>query len=170
MSFRSVFGRLGIVKNFICLKYGTAINTSLNKVPVVTGISESNFVRQYSANTTPIPIVSYDEIKKLPKQPNKLLIDVREPKELQETGQIPTSINIPLGQVATELSPMVDAGTFKAKYGRDRPNKDTEIIFHCKIGKRSNSAAEIARSLGYTNTKNYLGSWTEWAEKEGLPK
>lgn len=51
----------------------------------------------YSTVETPInvPIVSYEEIKDLPNHPAKILIDVREPNELQETGIIPTSINIP---------------------------------------------------------------------------
>ncbi|XP_013110580.1 rhodanese domain-containing protein CG4456 [Stomoxys calcitrans] len=174
MSCKSLLSRLTIVRNLSFLKYGSAINSSTNLLanttPVISHKYQTNFAKQYSSNANTIPIVSYEEIKQLPKQPKKLLIDVREPKELQETGQIPTSINIPLGKVAAELAPNVDAGAFKAKYGRDLPQKDTEIIFHCKIGKRSLSAAEIAKSLGYTNTKNYLGSWTEWAEKEGLPK
>lgn len=46
--------------------------------------------------STKLPeIVSYEEIKNLPKRPEALLIDVREPKELVETGVVPTSINIP---------------------------------------------------------------------------
>lgn len=40
-------------------------------------------------------IATYDEVKELPKHPEKILIDVREPNELKETGVIPTSINIP---------------------------------------------------------------------------
>lgn len=40
-------------------------------------------------------LADYEEVKDLPNHPEKLLIDVREPKEIQETGQIPTSINIP---------------------------------------------------------------------------
>lgn len=42
-----------------------------------------------------VEIATYDEVKDLPNHPEKVLIDVREPNELQETGQIPTSINIP---------------------------------------------------------------------------
>lgn len=42
-----------------------------------------------------IQIATYEEIKELPKHPEKLLIDVREPHELENTGRIPTSINIP---------------------------------------------------------------------------
>lgn len=48
--------------------------------------------------TTPeamVEIATYEEVKDLPNHPEKVLIDVREPSELQETGQIPTSINIP---------------------------------------------------------------------------
>lgn len=40
-------------------------------------------------------IAAYEEVKDLPNHPEKLLIDVREPSELIETGKIPTSINIP---------------------------------------------------------------------------
>jgi rhodanese-related sulfurtransferase len=38
---------------------------------------------------------TYEQVKDLPNHPEKLLIDVREPNELVETGVIPTSINIP---------------------------------------------------------------------------
>lgn len=44
---------------------------------------------------TMVEIATYEEVKDLPNHPEKVLIDVREPSELQETGQIPTSINIP---------------------------------------------------------------------------
>lgn len=48
-----------------------------------------------AADTKMVEIATYEEVKDLPNHPEKVLIDVREPNELQETGQIPTSINIP---------------------------------------------------------------------------
>lgn len=54
--------------------------------------------RAYCSEVPPpaiIPVVLYDEIKDLPNHPEKLLVDVREPNEVAETGRIPTSINIP---------------------------------------------------------------------------
>lgn len=39
--------------------------------------------------------VFYDEIKDLPNHPDVLLIDIRELYEIEATGQIPTSLNIP---------------------------------------------------------------------------
>lgn len=61
-------------------------------------IGISNIMGQpYSTGSTQIvvPIVGIEEIEDLPNHPEKTLIDVREPHELQETGTIPTSINIP---------------------------------------------------------------------------
>lgn len=40
-------------------------------------------------------IATYEEVLDLPNHPEKLLIDVRNPDELADTGKIPTSINIP---------------------------------------------------------------------------
>lgn len=42
-----------------------------------------------------IPIATYDDIMDLRNHPETLLVDVREPKELREMGEIPNSINIP---------------------------------------------------------------------------
>ncbi|XP_023305339.2 rhodanese domain-containing protein CG4456-like [Lucilia cuprina] len=117
-----------------------------------------------------IEIAYYEEIKDLPNHPEKLLIDVRTPEELVQTGKIPTSINIPLSVLEQELSLNVKAEDFKQKYGRDKPAADMQLIFTCRSGRRAQQAAEIAVQLGYTNVKNYKGSWLDWAEHEGLPK
>ncbi|KAG4068435.1 hypothetical protein HA402_007955 [Bradysia odoriphaga] len=109
--------------------------------------------------------VTYEEIKDLPNHPEKLLIDVRNVDEVQATGQIPTSINIPLPNVKEELE--LSAEDFKSKYGRNK-SLENEIIFHCYAGRRAANASAVAEGLGFTNSKSYPGSWTEWALKEGL--
>lgn len=57
---------------------------------------------------------------------------------------------------------------FKARFGRDKPQNDAEIIFSCKLGGRATKASEVAQSLGFENTKVYQGSWTEWAAQKNL--
>lgn len=42
-----------------------------------------------------IPTVTYEYVKTLKNENNVLLIDVREPLELKESGTLPGSINIP---------------------------------------------------------------------------
>jgi 3-mercaptopyruvate sulfurtransferase SseA len=47
--------------------------------------------------------VAADDIDKLLADGKVLLLDVREPKELEELGTIPDSVNIPLGQLEKRL-------------------------------------------------------------------
>ncbi|KAK5649608.1 hypothetical protein RI129_000637 [Pyrocoelia pectoralis] len=100
------------------------------------------------------------------RSPNKsvLLIDVREPSELKETGVLPASINIPLGELENALKNMNNK-EFHLKYGRTKPELQTPIIFSCKSGKRSEIAAKTATTLGYKDVGNYTGGWSDWEEK-----
>ncbi|EAT42597.1 AAEL005890-PA [Aedes aegypti] len=113
-------------------------------------------------------VATYDEIVDLPNHPEVLLIDVRRPDELAGTGTIPTSINIPLDIVEEELK--LAPKQFESKYGRPKPAYDSPIIFSCRSGIRAGNAAYIADTLGFTNVKNYVGSWLDYAEKNGLPQ
>lgn len=110
-------------------------------------------------------IASYEEVKALPRHPEKILIDVREPDELAATGIIPSSINIPCKSLKVTMIVQfiyfnISAKTledtlklsreeFFEKFGRDKPKVDTEIIFHCKGGGRAGKATELAISLGF---------------------
>ncbi|KPJ08854.1 Uncharacterized protein C4H3.07c [Papilio machaon] len=109
-------------------------------------------------------IVDYDYVKNATSNKNILIVDVREPDEIKEHGKIPNSINIPLGNVTTALNSLSEK-EFEQMYGQKKPSEDKEIIFYCMIGKRSGMAQQNAISIGYKNTKNYLGSWTDWASK-----
>lgn len=42
-----------------------------------------------------VQVVDYDYVKAMASEPEKCLIDVRNPDELVEVGKIPHSINIP---------------------------------------------------------------------------
>lgn len=46
---------------------------------------------------------------------------------------------------ALKLSP----DEFKAKFGRDKPRPENEVIFHCKMGGRAGRASLLAESLGF---------------------
>ncbi len=72
-------------------------------------------------------------------------------------------LTVPTLEQALKLS---DA-QFKQKFGRDKPNFDNEVVFHCKMGGRAGKAAEAALGLGYKNVKNYKGSFTDWLAREG---
>ncbi len=46
---------------------------------------------------------------------------------------------------------------------------DREIVAHCQTGIRSSYATLVLMGLGYGRTKNYDGSWIEWANNPTLP-
>ena len=67
-----------------------------------------------------------------------LIIDVRTPQEIQQTGKLPGSINIPLDSLE-----YVVPTTY--------PNRTANILIYCRKGIRSNKATNKLRSLGYKN-------------------
>lgn len=116
----------------------------------------------------PKKIVTYEELLEVIKTPSKYLIDVRNPDEIKETGKIPSSINIPLPVLGEVLSPSMSNEDFTQQYQRPKPTSSDELIFTCQSGRRATSALETALKLGYPNSKNYTGSWKEWASRQNL--
>lgn len=76
------------------------------------------------------------------------LVDVREPHEY-EIVNLGAKL-IPLRKLPEHVQEL-------------DPNR--EIVVHCKVGERSERAAEFLRSVGFKNVKNLVGGIREWAEK-----
>ncbi|MFA9516183.1 sulfurtransferase [Halopenitus sp. H-Gu1] len=112
------------------------------------------------------------------------LVDVRSPEEysgeilappgLQETaqrgGHIPGAKNISWAAVTN------DDGTFKTRdelealYADEDIHGDETTIAYCRIGERSSVAwFALHELLGYEDTINYDGSWTEWGNLVDAP-
>ncbi|KAK9737837.1 Rhodanese-like domain [Popillia japonica] len=109
-----------------------------------------------SANT-----VDWMQVNKLKDDKEVLLVDVRDPKEIEETGLIPGAINIPLNTLENALK-NVTPEEFLTRYNREKPEMDTALIFSCRSGNRAGRALTIASNLGYKNVKNYTGGWLDW--------
>ncbi|XP_074043334.1 thiosulfate sulfurtransferase/rhodanese-like domain-containing protein 3 isoform X1 [Macrotis lagotis] len=108
--------------------------------------------------------VTYKELKNLLHSKSTLLIDVREPWEILEHGQIPGFFNIPLGEIDQALQ--MNSEDFKEKYNQDMPSKSDNLIFSCLAGVRSKKALTTALSLGYKSARHYPGGWKEWESYE----
>ncbi len=81
--------------------------------------------------------------------PSLLLLDVREPHELQISA-LPRALNIPLGQLASRLSELDSA---------------REMVVFCKAGTRSARALELLVSAGFKKVKNLKGGINAWARE-----
>lgn len=73
--------------------------------------------------------------------PDIIVIDVRTPDEIAETGAIENSINIDF-----------KASDFKEKVSA--LDKDKEYILFCKSGNRSGQASKIMAEMGFSNVNN----------------
>jgi thiosulfate/3-mercaptopyruvate sulfurtransferase len=113
------------------------------------------------------------------------LVDVRSPQEYSgelmappgyeqegasRTGHIPGAQSIPWAQAVR------DDGTFKSPdelrelYTGKGVTPDKEVRAYCRIGERSAHTWFVLRELlGYSNVKNYDGSWTEWGNLVDVP-
>ncbi|CZR46490.1 uncharacterized protein FPRO_11939 [Fusarium proliferatum ET1] len=96
---------------------------------------------------------------------NVVLIDVREPVELFETGKIPGAINIPITSAAQSFH--ISDEDFEDMYGFQRPAKNKELVFYCKAGVRARAAAQLAHYAGWDKIGDYAGSWLDWEAQQG---
>lgn len=78
-----------------------------------------------------------------------LLIDVREPHENQ-TGAIPGSVLLPLGELLTEN-------------GRARIDPDVPVVVYCHSGARSDRAAETLTRAGHHDVRSLVGGYESWS-------
>jgi rhodanese-related sulfurtransferase len=112
---------------------------------------------------TPLPQISQHILSPSPK---RILIDTREPAELQTTGAIPGALNVPITSSPDAF--FISSEEFEDRFGFERPGKDKEVVFYCKSGVRSRAAAELAKAAGWTEVGEYPGSWMDWEGRGGV--
>ncbi len=78
-----------------------------------------------------------------------VLIDVRRPEEVMETGMIEGATHVALE-------------TFVADHSLWPESKDANIVIYCKSGTRGAYAMSILRTYGYTNVRNLAGGIVGW--------
>ncbi|HEV2890730.1 MAG TPA: sulfurtransferase [Frankiaceae bacterium] len=101
----------------------------------------------------------------------KLLAPAHLPQEQsQRAGHIPTAVNVPWSQAANEDGTFKSDDELRALYEGKGVGADQPTIAYCRIGERSSHTWFVLRELlGYTNVKNYDGSWTEYGSLVGVP-
>lgn len=95
-------------------------------------------------------ILGQDLWKKIQNGENPFILDIREPFEVTETGKIPNSILLPMGDISEES--LHNAGI----------TRETEFYLICRSGNRTWYACEALRSAGYQNVWSVKGGIQEW--------
>ncbi len=117
---------------------------------------------------------------------NGQLVDVRSPGEFagdllhipgypQEGavrgGHIPGASSCPWSRAANDDDTFKDAAQLRAIYNDELGlDSSAPTIAYCRIGERSSHTWFVLTNLlGFSDVRNYDGSWTEWGNSVGLP-
>ena len=105
-----------------------------------------------------IPQINVQELKRrIDAHEDVFVLDVREPHE---------------AQIVNIGAPLIPLGELPKRLDELAPQKDREIVVHCKSGGRSQKAALILKNAGFPNVENLAGGILAWADKidPTLPK
>jgi rhodanese-related sulfurtransferase len=113
----------------------------------VTQPTAQPVVNEQTNQTLPrdIDVATVEELRN---HDDVVVLDVREDWEY-ETGHIPETTWIPLGELPARLTELP---------------KDKTVVVVCHSGGRSDQATEILRQQGFDNAHNMLGGMVAWSQ------
>jgi thiosulfate/3-mercaptopyruvate sulfurtransferase len=92
------------------------------------------------------------------------------PETCQRGGHMPGAFNVPWGKNVNEDGTFKTVHDLRALYESLGITPDNTVVAYCRIGERSSLTWFVLKYLlGYTNVKNYDGSWTEWGNLVNAP-
>ena len=103
-----------------------------------------------------VPRLSFEEANNIISRVDTLIIDVREPAEIEATGLIKNAVNIPKSIIDTNF----DHSLIKNHLN---DNEDITILVYCAVGIRSAFVGHFLLKQGYKTVFN-LGGYAEWVE------
>ena len=113
--------------------------------------------------------VEREEVARRLGEEDYVVLDVRSAREY--TGEVAAPCDPRPGRIpGARHFDLQELLAFSPEQIRERlgPPKALELVTYCHSGSRSELAAQILRSLGYS-ASNYRGSWHEWSRDESLP-
>jgi rhodanese-related sulfurtransferase len=105
-----------------------------------------------------------DAQQKMQGDSNAVLVDVREPSDLNPLGIIPGALNIPLGVLPLRADQELPERLREAKL----QDRDAQVITTCGGGGQAALAAKLLKDMGFNKIAMIDGGTTGWKDA-GLP-
>ncbi len=93
--------------------------------------------------------------------PHVVLVDLRDPRELERDGRVPGAFHCPRGMLEFWIDP--DSPYHKAVFAQDK-----RFVFFCGGGLRSALATKAAQDMGLAPVAHVIGGFAAW-QKAGGP-
>ena len=108
-----------------------------------------------------IETLSRDEVWRLAEAGEALVVDIRDPRELEREGRFPGAMHAPRGMLEFWFDPA-------SPYHKEAFATDKKIILFCAGAWRSALAAKALRDMGGENIAEMDGGFGAW-KKDGRP-
>lgn len=132
---------------------------------------------KFAFNPSMETVATYSSVLDAIDDPECVIIDNRSREEFMGTdkralhsGAIPTAKHRDWEDLYDKKSGcMKDADELRSAFETVEALPEKEITLYCNTGYRSAHAYLALRLLNYPRIRNYVGSWQEWGNRDGLP-
>jgi rhodanese-related sulfurtransferase len=103
---------------------------------------------------------SVDQVRARLGDPKVQIVDIRDPRELEKEGTMPSALLAPRGMLEFWVDPA--SPYFKPVFA----DESKEFILFCGAGWRSALATKTLRDMGMTNVAHIDGGFTAWKKAD----
>jgi rhodanese-related sulfurtransferase len=97
------------------------------------------------------------DVKAAVERGDAILVDIRDPRELEREGRIPGSFSCTRGMLEFWIDP-------ESPYAKPIFQENKKFIFHCASGWRSALAAKTAQDMGLKPVAHLGGGFNAWRD------
>ena len=107
-----------------------------------------------------VEVMSAAEAIEAAKKSDVILIDIRDPREIERDGRIPGAFSCTRGMLEFWIDP-------ESPYAKPVFQEKKKFIFHCAGGMRSALAAKTAHDMGLSPVAHMAGGFAAWRDAGG---
>ncbi len=89
-----------------------------------------------------------------------VIVDIRDPREIQRGGKIPGAFSCPRGMLEFWIDP-------DSPYHKDIFNQDKKYVFYCASAWRSALSTKLAQDMGLSPVAHIEGGFGAWVKADG---
>lgn len=109
-----------------------------------------------AAANSAVPKLQPDDVRRMAGRDDVLLVDVRDPTEVQASGKVKGAINVSRGMLEFRADP-------ESPYHDPAFRKDKTVVLYCGSGGRAALGGRTLQELGYQSVRN-AGGFQELAQ------